>query len=323
MKKIIYISGIVSANLMMFGAMFKVQHWPGANVMLTLAIVIFCFWFLPAALINNYQSQEVKKYKWLHIITFLVFFVVLMGALFKVMHWPGAGLFLVVGIPLPFVLFLPVYIYSTRNDKKDSMINFLGIMFGLTFLAVFSVLLALNVSKIFLNSVAFNVESNENLIKFNQSRVVSSAEIDDIKQKSAELCDFIDLVKCELLTATEENFCEGNKLTKDYSPMQINSIDNVEIPYLLLFRKNNIGELPALKEKITAFQKSILSSEKVNENIKNLAKLLLDTNDINEDGQIISWEQREFLGNQLIIVLEVLSRIQANARFIEAEIITI
>ncbi|OFX20936.1 MAG: hypothetical protein A2033_19695 [Bacteroidetes bacterium GWA2_31_9] len=320
MKKIIFISGIASANLMLLGSIFKIMHWPGANILLTLAIAIFGLWFLPKALINSYKNQEVKKYKSLYIISFIVFFVVILGALFKIMHWPGAGIFLMVGIPLPFVLFLPVYIYSTRNDKKDSMINFLGIMFGLTFLAVFSVLLALNVSKNFLNFVAFNVESNENIIEFNQSRAATSAEVDDIKQKSAELCDFIDLVKCELLTATEENFCEANKLTKDYNPMKINAADNVEIPNLILFRKNNVGELSVLKEKITAFQKSILSSEKVNENIKNLTTSLLNTSDINENEQIISWEQREFLGNQLIIVLEVLSRIKSNARFLEAEI---
>src|ERR1035437_382096 len=113
MKKLIYISGIASANLMMFGSLFKVQHWSGGNVLITLATFLFCFIFLPSALISSYHGQEQKKYKWLYIVTFIVFFISMMGVLFKVMHWPGAAMFLLLGIPLPFVVFLPVYLYQT------------------------------------------------------------------------------------------------------------------------------------------------------------------------------------------------------------------
>jgi sugar phosphate permease len=146
MKKLIYISGIACANLMMFGCMFKVFHWPGASIMLALAVFLFCLFFLPAALINHYQNQETKKFLLLHVVTFVVFFVGMMGMLFKVQHWPGANIFLQISIPLPFILFLPVYLYETRNAKKSDDMNFLGVLFGLTFLAVFTVLLALNVS---------------------------------------------------------------------------------------------------------------------------------------------------------------------------------
>jgi hypothetical protein len=143
MKKLIYISGIACANLMMLGCMFKIFHWPGANIMLVAAVFLFSFFFLPSALISSYLGQAHKQFRWLHIATFLVFAIGMMGVLFKVLHWPGATVFLQVGIPLPFVVFLLVYIYETRLAKRSEDMNFLGVMFGLTFLAVFSVLLAM------------------------------------------------------------------------------------------------------------------------------------------------------------------------------------
>jgi hypothetical protein len=143
MKKIIYVSGIACANLMMLGCLFKVSHWPGGEVLLTVAVLFFGFFFFPAALISNYQSQETQKYKWLYVVTFIVFFIGMMGILFKVRHWAGADILLYLAVPAPFVLFLPVYLYQTRNEKKEGNLNFLAIMFGLTFIAVFTVLLAL------------------------------------------------------------------------------------------------------------------------------------------------------------------------------------
>ena len=139
MKKIVYISGIVCANLMLIGALLKALHLPGASVFLMVSILLFCFGFLPISLVSSYKSSVEKKYKSLYIITFVVFSIVLLGALFKILHWPGAGLFLLIGTLLPFVLFLPVYLIYTRNEK--SVVNLMGVIFGMTFLAVFSVLL--------------------------------------------------------------------------------------------------------------------------------------------------------------------------------------
>ena len=143
MKKLIYISGVLCANLMLIGALLKVLHITGASLLLFVSILGFSTIFLPLALIYNYQNQEEKKYKWLHIVTYLVFSITFVGALFKILHWPYASVLMIIGIPLPFVLFLPVYLYSTRKDKSIPLLNHLGVMFGLTFLALFSVLRSL------------------------------------------------------------------------------------------------------------------------------------------------------------------------------------
>ena len=142
MKKAIYLIGIIVVNLIMFGSLFKVLHWSGANIMFTLGSLLFSLCFLPIALYTNYK--ETRQYQLLHWVTFLVFALGKFSILFKVLHWTGNELLLQISFPLPFILFLPVYLYETRAVKKTNDIHFLGILFGLTFIAVLSVLLSLH-----------------------------------------------------------------------------------------------------------------------------------------------------------------------------------
>lgn len=142
MKKLIYISGIISVNLMMFGSLFKMMHWPFAGIMLVSAVFIFCFFFLPSALISSYRSKSNQKLKVLSAVTFIVFFAGVISILFKIQHWPYGSELLLITLPLPFILFMPVYFYETRKEKNNA--NSLAVMMGLTFIAVFSVLLSLH-----------------------------------------------------------------------------------------------------------------------------------------------------------------------------------
>ena len=61
MKKFIYISGIVIINLFAIGALFKIQHWPGAGILITLGLGLFCLGFLPLAFIQSYKGNGKKK----------------------------------------------------------------------------------------------------------------------------------------------------------------------------------------------------------------------------------------------------------------------
>lgn len=238
------------------------------------------------------------------------------------MHWPGAGWFLVVGIPLPFVVFLPVYIYSTRNDKKDSMVNFLGIMFGLIFLAVFSAFLAVNIS--------FNVLSSirENIVETDQTRILISeknkaADKNSIVSKKAnELCAFIDDLKCKMFLISENaELCTGGKLTENYCSDTFINFENEDAASIVLFKEGNFN---ILRTKINEFSEVSLATGVKDENLKNLISYLFDTVDKeysdSNDNRPLKWEERAFSGTHLISVINGLSRIQLNVRFVEAEL---
>jgi hypothetical protein len=67
--------------------------------------------------------------------------------LFKMMHWPGAGVALLIALPFPYVVFLPVFLAVTSKDKNFSIHNTVAVLFLLAGTSITSALLALNVSK--------------------------------------------------------------------------------------------------------------------------------------------------------------------------------
>jgi len=58
MKKTMYILGYVAAFLSTTGLLLKLQHWPGAAIMLTLGIALLNFGFLPMYFYNNYKKAQ-------------------------------------------------------------------------------------------------------------------------------------------------------------------------------------------------------------------------------------------------------------------------
>ncbi|MHC1704285.1 MAG: hypothetical protein AB9846_10290 [Tenuifilaceae bacterium] len=323
MKKLIYISGIISVNLMLFGALFKALHIAGAGILLPISIFLFSFFFLPLALYSSYNSLEEKEYKWLYIVTGIVFSIELLAVLFKILHWPGAGIMMIIGIPLPFVLFLPFYLYQTRKNKNKSAINNMGIMFGLNFLAVFSALLTLNVSSTLLNKFAINSHNNEKFARFSTTIAKNNPNQENIKIKAEELCEYIDVLKCEILTATQNNLCENGKVKIDYNPIEIVNQSSTNLPIFSTKIGESQSKVDILKGKINEYRETVLATEKVCPELKELSNSLFDTSDreihLGGDVQKVNWLEREFPNNNLSIVLNALSRIQSEVRFIESE----
>lgn len=329
MKKTIYISGIITANLLLIGCIFKVNHWPGASIALTLALVMLSFWFLPVSLVNHYKGQENNNKKWLYIATFICFLIVIIGALFKIMHWPGAGLLLLIGIPIPFILFLPVYIYHSIKDKEQSSVNFTGVILGLTFIAVYSVLLTINISRNVLQHGISLIKSTENVIDFYELKInditkdntvlSEQGEIKTVIDKSDEICLLIHKAKKDLLYFTENEYLDSDLGKVQFNAANINHIDSKNTSdYVLIWADG--AAVPKIKDKISSFDK-YLSSLKLNQDLKHTINSIINTNDITLDDEIYSWEEREFSTSYMIFALETLSRWEKNIRFIESAVV--
>jgi hypothetical protein len=52
--------GILAAILFLFGVMFKVMHWPFANILINSSIAICCLIFLPLRFVRAYQQPDNK-----------------------------------------------------------------------------------------------------------------------------------------------------------------------------------------------------------------------------------------------------------------------
>jgi hypothetical protein len=147
MKQKIYILGVVAAMIMSVGVIFKVNHWPAAGILMIAGILILVLLFLPAALINHYKSEGNSQNRLLYIVTWITCFVVFTAMLYKIMHWPHAGIGLLIALPFPYVVFLPVFLVVTSKNKSFNIYNTVFVLILLALNSVFSALLALNVSK--------------------------------------------------------------------------------------------------------------------------------------------------------------------------------
>ena len=57
MKKLAFISGMIFASLLGMGIMFKTMHWPGANMLLVVSLVLFSFVFVPSFVRFQYSKD--------------------------------------------------------------------------------------------------------------------------------------------------------------------------------------------------------------------------------------------------------------------------
>jgi hypothetical protein len=186
MKQKIYVLGLVTILIIFTGIILKVNHWAGASILLTTGFVILVLIFIPAALINNFKVEGSKQNQFLYIITFITCLVVFTAMLFKILHWPYAGLFLLVALPFPYVVFLPVFLYISSKRKNINIYNIVFVLFLLALNSVMSVLLALNVPKTIIDD-SYNISRNYNKLEnvleqlpLMKSRTLVDRKIDEV-----------------------------------------------------------------------------------------------------------------------------------------------
>jgi hypothetical protein len=90
--------------------------------------------------------------------------------LFKIQHWPGAGKLIMIALPFPYVVFLPVFLAVTSRNKSFSINNTVFVLFLLSGISVFSLLLALNVSKEKIDD-SLNLSRNYNRMELALDRI--------------------------------------------------------------------------------------------------------------------------------------------------------
>jgi hypothetical protein len=147
MKQKLYILGLISVIILSTGVIFKIEHWPAAAIMITAGTLLLVLLFFPAALINNYKAEGNSQNRLLYIVTYITCFVVFIGMLFKIMHWPNAGIAITIALPFPYIVFLPVFLTVTARNKNFNIYNTVFVLILLALSSVFSALLSLNVSK--------------------------------------------------------------------------------------------------------------------------------------------------------------------------------
>ncbi len=260
MKQKIYILGIIAAMIISTGVVLKLNHWPGAAILLITGTLILVLLFFPAALINNYKAEGNSQNKLLYIVTFITCFVIFTAMLYKIMHWPHAGVALLIALPFPYIVFLPVFLTVTSKNKNFNIYNTVFVLLLLALNSVFSALLSLNVSR---NTIvdSFNISRNYNNIETAMVQKTSigkesavDIKIDEILKIANNYQDLI--LKHEGMTLEQWENSPGDLLMPESPNIAAGVLsDNGEIPAGVRLEKA-LAELVDLMKQTRGYEKT-------------------------------------------------------------------
>ena len=212
----LYLTGMIAGMFAIIGSLFKVQHWPGANVMITLGLATLAFAFLPIYASVKKKEAAAKNETFnskLIIGGVIAGALVIIGALFKIMHWPGAGIVILVSWSLVGVILLPYLVLNQLKQKENKINNFIIII--LVAVTVSILILAKTRSEPWLLLQGYhlpgqNLISNAALLEVQTDLILANTEavettqvIEDMRIVAAEadeLCAYIHDIKTYMVT---------------------------------------------------------------------------------------------------------------------------
>ncbi len=165
MKNFTYIFGLILGHPDHSWILFKRMHWPGAGIMITVGMVLIVFVFLPLYFITNHREQLEKKNPVYAIVGYLTIALLLAGATFKIMHWPGAGWLIYTAIGFILIGFIPLYVVNVFQRSGKEKANLPYIVMLLVGIACVMLIGNINMSKDLLNIYQDEALANEGRVE--------------------------------------------------------------------------------------------------------------------------------------------------------------
>ncbi len=209
MKRTLKITGLMSAAFIVLGGLFKLQHWPGAGILLFSGLILFSLVFVPLNIILKYQDDKEKKNRIIMIIGFLTTIIGTLGVLFKVMHWPMANILFYGSFITFFLVFIPIYFFTRFKDPATKFNAIIHTTFMVAGCGMLLMLFSMGVSQNINDSVAsmdsfqeqnaINLEQNNETL-YEQMSNLDNENINKLRSITAELDEKIEAIKINLIS---------------------------------------------------------------------------------------------------------------------------
>jgi len=170
MKNFTYLFGLSAAILTILGSLFKKMHWPGAGILISVGMVLIVLVFLPLYFITNHREQPEKKNPVYAIVGYLTLALLLAGATFKIMHWPGAGMLIYTSVGFLLIGFVPLYVVNVFQRSGKEKANLPYIVMLLVGIAIVMLFSNINMSKDLLDVYLDHSLKNEAQVEKVQER---------------------------------------------------------------------------------------------------------------------------------------------------------
>jgi len=129
MKRTMKISAIAGTVMLGFAALFKMMHWPGSGILLTLGAFTLAFVLMPSALTVLWKETHSGKKLFLYISAFVTAMLFIIGVAAKVQHWPLAAFILMIASLSGIFAFIPALLAAKlkgQENKTKKIVYILG-----------------------------------------------------------------------------------------------------------------------------------------------------------------------------------------------------
>lgn len=230
MKKVTFGFGLTSTFLLLAGTIFKLMHWPGASIMVTLGAALLVLAYLPMILTHKLKESP-KGEALLHITGFVGLSMTSVGVLFKIMHWPGAGVMLLGGMAVLAFGYVPIYFFKRYKISANKPVTLSSSMVAVACLILIFALMKTGNSGWYEHGVMVTNENltqqTDQLTALNKSLYETevNTELNQLRKESDILVAHLDDLKRELTAWALHT-----------DPMQVQHSDLYETE-----RKHNMG----------------------------------------------------------------------------------
>ena len=334
MKKFMYILGMIAPTMLITGTIFKINHWPGAGVMLTLSLFLLGAIYLPVFVMVKIRDtrKEGKKVNIpMYVFGLIAGIIFIAGALFKIMHWPGAGVMIMLSGIVTVFIFIPILVIQALKDKENQVQNFTILIFVLCFVAITFMMYALRVSKDVLT--AFTVAAEGHIasseivearnIAYLRQLELSSGGTEAIVQKAREIASktdaLNDFIQELILDIVQRSHPENQAAMDQEGNIAFDKLDNMDELYsvrVVIFGDEGIpGKGDELKTRIDEYREFLIRN--ADPELAGMIRQLLDSSPRKD----YTWLQYCFLQAPMIGAVNVLTNIQSNIRVAEGEVL--
>lgn len=190
MKKTSNIIGITAAIFLLVGTFLKIYHLPGAGALYVSGGVLLSIVFLPLMLTIKLKEKIGKLKVWLNIVGTISGILLVVSVLFKVMYWPGGSILMWTGGIFSLLVFLPLFIYTSINNKEKTTTTITTAVISVGAMSMLFALITLNSSHLVKTNtfnVHYAIDENVASIMTNNTALIGEIKSDTNASKAASL----------------------------------------------------------------------------------------------------------------------------------------
>ncbi|NMC38742.1 MAG: hypothetical protein GYA41_10505 [Bacteroidales bacterium] len=207
------ISAFFAAFFLIAGILFKVQHWPGASIMITLAGISAVIFLVPVLLLTRLRDTATKEKKPVYVFGAIGIMIYITGFLFKIQHWPLAGVLLISGFLILFAIVFPWYTRISWKNENYIRTEFIYLVIGSLAIVIPAALTMTNVQNTYNQGYVFHLKQENILYDYlNQGNMIllssgsDSANCDKLQMvhdASSKMISVVNSIEAKMIGTAE------------------------------------------------------------------------------------------------------------------------